>query len=309
MALFNPIDQTAEPAVNVLAQHGKSFRFAGRFLGRQQLKDCARLYRFCRFVDDLVDESANPVFVKAQLQRIEQDIKRGQSHDPVLQDFIDLSTAYKMDQAVINELVKGIASDLDGVLIQDTARLLKYCYRVAGTVGLLMCDILGVSDEKARAHAIDLGIAMQLTNIARDVKEDAAMGRRYIPADWIGAISPRLITEPDMLLSCTLSSGVKRLLAMAECYYRSGQQGLKYLPSRARLAIAIAANVYREIGNIIREMDFDIWSGRARVSFFRKVRVAIGTTFGQFRSSSYVPHDHKLHTLLAGLPHVNESNI
>lgn len=307
MALLNPIEQAAEPALNVLAQHGKSFRFAGRFLGRQQLKDCARLYRFCRFIDDLVDESTNPAFMRTQLKRIQQDIERGQSHDPVLHDFIDLSIGYNMDQAVINELINGIASDLNSVLVGDTTQLLRYCYRVAGTVGLLMCDVLGVTDARARAHAIDLGIGMQLTNIARDVREDAAIGRRYIPADWIGAISPRILIESDSPLGGTLSFGVKRLLLMAEGYYCSGQQGLRYLPSRARLAIAIAANVYREIGSVLREIDFDIWGGRARVSFFRKIRVAIATTLGQFRQQPYAPHDQKLHTMLSGLPHVHES--
>lgn len=306
MAFLNPMAPMIDPAVNVLARHGKSFRFAGRFLDRQQLKDCARLYRFCRFVDDLVDESSNPSLVTIRLQCILKDISLGRSRDPILQDFIDLSISCNMDEAVINELLCGIASDLNSVLMDDTAQLLKYCYRVAGTVGLLMCDVLGVNNPNARAHAIDLGIAMQLTNISRDVREDATMGRRYIPADWIGDISPRLITKPDMLIGGSLSHGVKRLLLLAECYYCSGQQGLRFLPLRARPAIAIAASVYREIGTVLSEKDFDVWRGRAQVSLPRKIRVAIVTALGQLHRKPYAPHDPRLHTLLAGLPHVNQ---
>ena len=172
--------KSIEPALNVLAFHGKSFRFAGRFLNKTQLEDCARLYRFCRFVDDLVDKESNILLAQKKIERLKQNLELDYSQIPVVQDFIELAKHYQMQTSVVSELVKGIESDLTPALIKNEAELLRYCYRVAGTVGLLMCDVLGVKDPKARPHAIDLGIAMQLTNIARDVVEDAKMGRRFM---------------------------------------------------------------------------------------------------------------------------------
>lgn len=203
--------KSIEPAVSVLAHHGKSFRFAGRFLDKKQLEDCARLYRFCRFVDDLVDEVSDADAAQVELDFLKRDLERGHSSMPVVEDFIDLASQCQMQSEVILELIRGIESDLQQVLVSTDADLLRYCYRVAGTVGLLMCDVLGVQDPKAKAHAIDLGIGMQLTNIARDVQEDAGMGRRYIPGQWLGEIAPQALSNPSTRESELLVESAQRL--------------------------------------------------------------------------------------------------
>ena len=295
-----------QSAVNVLAHHGKSFRFAGRFLDKNQLEDCARLYRFCRFIDDLVDEASDTRAARNQLAALKNDLSYGCSSEPIVQDFIELAKQCQMQAKVVLELIKGIESDLDPVLIQNEFQLLRYCYRVAGTVGLLMCDVFEVHDKNARNHAIDLGIGMQLTNIARDVKEDATLGRRYIPSDWAGKVAPELLAEPRQKTPNSINESVKRLIALADNYYASGSQGLRFLPSRAQAGITIAAAIYREIGTVLSERGFDIHSGRAHVGLLRKIRVALRSVLSNPRSQPYESHDPTLHTHLAGLPNAHE---
>ena len=304
--LANYKAKSMQPAVNVLAHHGKSFRFAGRFLDKQQLEDCARLYRFCRFIDDLVDEASDADAARSQLEVLKDSLDRGCSADPIVQDFIDLTKQCQMQARVVSELIKGIESDLAPVLLQSESQLLRYCYRVAGTVGLLMCDVFGVRDTNARNHAIDLGIGMQLTNIARDVKEDATIGRRYIPSGWIGEVSPEALATPAHTPLRSINESVGRLLNLADKYYASGSQGLRFLPSRAQAGITIAADVYREIGVVLSERGFDIHSGRAHVGLLRKIRVALRSTFSNPCSQPYEPHDPSLHIHLAGLPNAHE---
>ncbi len=268
--LMSSTAKSIEPAVSVLAHHGKSFRFAGRFLDKKQLEDCARLYRFCRFVDDLVDEVSDADAARAELASLKRDLELGHSSVPVVEDFIDLASQCQMQSEVILELIRGIESDLQPVLVSTDADLLRYCYRVAGTVGLLMCDVLGVQDPKAKAHAIDLGIGMQLTNIARDVQEDAGMGRRYIPGQWLGEIAPQALSNPSTRESELLVESAQRLLSLAELYYESGKAGLRFLPPRARQGIKVAASVYREIGLVIAARGFDVSAGRAYVGLPRQ---------------------------------------
>jgi len=299
--------KSIEPALNVLAFHGKSFRFAGRFLNKKQLEDCARLYRFCRFVDDLVDKESDILLAQKKLDRIKQNLELDYSQIPVVQDFIELAKHYQMQTSVVSELVKGIESDLTPALIKNEAELLRYCYRVAGTVGLLMCDVLGVKDPKARPHAIDLGIAMQLTNIARDVVEDAEMGRRYIPGEWVGEILPESLTRATTTETENIKKSVQRLLSLANLYYESGAAGLGFLPTRTRTGIRVAANVYKEIGVVIEEKAYDVFSGRAYVNLARKLHVAFRALMSNTSRRSYAFHTASLHVYLKGLPHANDS--
>jgi len=300
--------KSIEPAVSVLAHHGKSFRFAGRFLDKRRLEDCARLYRFCRFVDDLVDDASDADAAQVQLNVLKNDLKIGYSSEPVVEDFIDLASQCQMQSAVILELIRGIESDLQPVLVETDAELLRYCYRVAGTVGLLMCDVFGVHDSKAKAHAIDLGIGMQLTNIARDVQEDAGMGRRYVPGQWLGEIAPQALSNPSTREFELLVESAQRLLSMAELYYESGKAGLRFLPLRARQGIKVAASVYREIGLVIAERGFDVSSGRAYVGLPRKLLVACRALLFDSCKQPYAPHQSSLHVHLKGLPYANQSS-
>lgn len=180
-----------------LAANGKSFNWARRFLGRRMGGDAATLYRFCRVLDDMADgDIANG---PQRLLTIRDDLAANRrATDPLLVDFLPFISAQNLPVPVIIALIDGLLQDQQPVAIHDARALCRYAYRVAGTVGLLMCQVLDCDDDAARAHAIDLGIAMQLTNIARDVLEDAEMGRRYLPASWAGDLSPAHISAASI---------------------------------------------------------------------------------------------------------------
>ncbi len=298
-----------DDALDNLARNGKSFRFAGRFLGRARLRDCARLYRFCRYVDDIADEAPNPATARRRLHRISEELQSGVSADYRVADFLSLARQYDLDLRIAQQLIRGITADLEQVRFDSEATLKRYCYRVAGTVGLMMCAILGVSDERALPFAIDLGIAMQLTNIARDVAEDARADRRYVPADWLGTVEPAAVLRPNGLLKERLRDVTATLLHEAERYYRSAERGLAYLPTRERLAILVAARVYRAIGEVIARRRYATWEGRAVVSTTKKLNIAchvIGCFFvraDMHRATKR--HDGTLHQHLRGLPYCN----
>ena len=297
---------------SALRRHGKSFYFASRFLGERHARRAARLYAFCRYVDDMADEADSHCTAREGLDRLVRELTGADRVSPQTRDFLELARETGMPLAPILALIDGVRSDLGEVALKSEDDLLRYAYRVAGVVGLMMCDVLDVPDARARPFAIDLGIGMQLTNIARDVAEDAARGRRYLPAAWIGAASPAHILDPDLALKGALQSAQKRLLGLADHFYTSGERGLGYLPARARFAILVAARVYRRIGCKIAQQDFATWRGRASVGGLEKLRVAALAALscglnGQLRAQ-HRAHDARLHRSLEGLPfaHVPE---
>ena len=169
------------------------------------------------------------------------------------------------------KLIDGAISDLaDNVLIQDAEQLIQYCYLVAGTVGEMMCPILGGTSELL-PQAADLGIAMQLTNIARDIREDARMGRQYVPADWIPTLSVDQLSLHSEQVPAELRGAVQRLLRMAELRYAEARSGLACLPLKNRLGISVAADVYREIGRCIEQRDCEVLKQRTVVPLHRKL--------------------------------------
>ena len=215
-------------------------------------------------------------------------------------------------QPVLIALLDGLLDDQrEEVLFVDEAELLRYAYRVAGTVGLLMCHVLDCHDPDAKAHAIDLGIAMQLTNIARDVLEDAQMGRRYLPATWTGDISPQQIVDaannPGGQHGQIITQSVERLLAMAEQFYASGAKGFSQLHWRAHMSIAIAAKVYRQIGVQLASKGYIWHRGRQVTSRARKLICSLKAVAGLFKRIVRKKHEHNsnLHNSLGGLPYVS----
>jgi len=167
-----------------------------------------------------------------------------------------------------------VQSDLQPRRVKDQAELLQYAYQVAGTVGLMMCIILDVRDRQAWPFAIDLGIAMQLTNIARDVGEDAHKGRVYLPETWLGGVTAAQIPHPTADHAAQLRDATQQVLSLAQTYYQSGLDGVHYLPTGARYGIVVAAMVYREIGQMVAEEDHRSWDKRAIVPYSRKLTTA-----------------------------------
>ena len=298
----------AADATRVLSRHGKSFYWAGRFLSTATLEDAATLYAFCRLVDDSVDEAETTEQAKAAIASLRASLTAASPQDRVVAAFTALASRRGIDQRFPSALIDGVESDLGAVTIPTRHDLLRYCYRVAGSVGAMMCPILGARDGRALPFAIDLGIGMQLTNIARDVLEDAHRQRLYLPTEEFNApvtVEGLLEGNPNQRQAAT--QVVLRLLDLAEEYYRSAAQGLRFIPLRQRLAVLVAARIYRAIGLRIISDPMRIWTGRTIVSRGEKVMRSGAALIEMVLSPSLLAfgppslHRRELHTPLAGL--------
>jgi phytoene synthase len=256
------------PAHALLAAGSKSFALAGRLLPAACRDDAAVLYAFCRRADDAIDlvpPAAQPEAVRrlrAELDAVFQG--RPQSH-PTLAAFQELARRRRIPRLYADELVAGFAMDAAGHRYRSWADLRLYCYRVAGVVGLMMCHVMGISDERRLANAAALGMAMQLTNINRDVAEDWAHGRLYIPEEVCGLAGPHGPLDPGLARSLpALEREARRL-------YRLGQSGLGALSFRAALCVRAAALIYGDIGRIVASRGYDVTAPRAVVSLHRKL--------------------------------------
>ena len=222
---------------NYLATFAKSFNWAGFFLPKDTYEECSKLYAFCRILDDVADSGEDLEIKKKKINEIKDIIKLYEirftdNQDMlVVNDMIVLSKNKNIKKIILNDLIEGIESDLKKEVNFITIKeLLVYSYRVAGTVGLMMAKILDVKDSRALLGAIDLGIAMQLTNIARDVIEDQKIGRKYIEGDF---------------------KNILATLQLADTFYESSFSSIKKIPFRYRFAILVARRVYRQIGRKI----------------------------------------------------------
>jgi len=268
---FTPSSLNAAPraalrsADRVLSQKGKSFHWARRWMAPDHAARATRLYAFCRYVDDLADENSSDQDPRAALLLIAEEIVSGVSQNSIVTDAIALIRECQIPSALVLTFIDGIISDLGTVRLADEGELLRYCYQVAGTVGAMMLRVLGCRDPDAISHAVDLGIAMQLTNICRDVAADAKVDRRYLPAAMIGNLSPQELINPTLNLQPQLRTCINELLDIADRYYRSGEAGLAHLPFAARCSILVAARVYRAIGTQLRQQENAYWLGRTVV--------------------------------------------
>jgi len=297
----------------ILAQRGKTFFWAKFCLKQTQATDATRLYRFCRYIDDIADECSDSASAMHRLLHIIACLRAGESNDPIVQDAIGLFRHYQIEVDIPILLIEGVISDLDDVAIRDVASLLIYCYQVAGTVGIMMCKILGVREQAAYAHAIDLGIAMQLTNICRDVKEDAQLGRRYLPKSLVGNISLSQLIQPDQQSQIVIVNAIKQLLALAQSYYQSGHQGLCFLPLNARLAISLAATLYQAIGTVLKNNHYQYWQARAYVTPVNKLLLSLRCMSSKLFDPAFYQYQHHhsatLHSSLRCLPYVNSTTL
>ena len=313
----NTADVAFQKADATLAQKGRTFHWARRLMGPLHASRATRLYGFCRFIDDLADEATSVESGKAALLLAADEVVRGVSTHPVIQDGIDLMLECGIERSVVLELISGVASDLRPVQMADEDALLRYCYQVAGTVGLMMCNVLDTKNRVALPYAVDLGIAMQLTNICRDVAVDAEVGRRYLPASLVGDLEPQLLVRPALSLQPRVRKSIETLLDTADQYYRSGELGLSYLPIGARSGILAAARVYRAIGTRLRQHDNAYWLGRTVVPRSTKMRVTAQALMAvPFKPSFWSPsqqHDMRLHRALSGFfgfgTHLNPQHV
>ncbi len=287
----------------VLARKGRSFHWARRWMASDHAARATRLYGFCRYVDDLADEAGLDQDPRAALALVAEGIASGSSLNPIVADAIALMRECRIPTALVLTFIDGITSDLDPVHMADEGALLRYCYQAAGTVGAMMSRVLGCDDPAALRHAVDLGIAMQLTNICRDVADDAAAGRRYLPASLIGELAPQALVDPAPALQPRLQACIDTLLDTADRYYRSGEAGLAHLPVGARCSILVAARVYRAIGTRLRRHGNAYWLGRTVVPQRTKGLVTLQALLSTpLRPAFWVParqHDAALHGALS----------
>jgi 15-cis-phytoene synthase len=262
-----------------LAQQSKSFYLASRLLPPKQRDHAAAVYAWCRRADDAIDlteRAKQPRALQALRSELDDVYDGVAMTDPVLAAFQWATSSSQIPKRFATEMLDGMQLDVIGCRFGSWDELLEYCYCVASTVGLMMCHVMGVSSARALPHAIDLGIAMQLTNIARDVREDWLRGRCYLP--------DRTLREHRAFAWLTESGGdvsstqreqcrpvVQTIVQTAERYYRSGDRGLVYLPPRSAFAVASARFIYSAIGSRIAASGYDVLAPRAVVSFERKL--------------------------------------
>lgn len=266
-----------------IAQHSKSFALASRVLAPAQ-RDCAAVvYAWCRRADDAIDLVA-PSEQARELARLRDELRRlylGEvMSDPTLAEFQRVAELCGIPERYPSELLDGMAMDVDGFEYTSWDQLRLYCYRVASTVGLMMCHVMGVRSVEALPHAIDLGIAMQLTNIARDVDEDWRRGRLYLPKELL--VEHGLTHLRDHLGGPLLGHHrdrlrpvLRELLEVADRYYASADRGLAYLTKRNAFGVAAARGIYSEIGREIAANGYDVLAGRAVVSLPRKLLLLV----------------------------------
>lgn len=295
-------------AQQVLAHHGKSFAWAARWLGEGEAARTALLYAFCRRLDDLVDEKP-PEEAREALACVRRDLARGASGDPVVASFLQLRREIGLPRAVVDAFVDGLASDLGPVRVAHPSALVRYAYGAAGSVGVMLCAAFGVRDARALPFAVDLGVAMQLTNIARDVLEDARRDRVYLPESLLSPrVTPRALVLGDPEARIEAYVAVRRLLDLADRFYRSADLGMRFLPWRARLAVLTASRVYEAIGGAIGREPHLYWKRRAVVGRAGKLwhtlrAVASLVARPRYWNVRRAPvHDAQLHVPLRGLP-------
>jgi len=239
-----------------IAHHSKSFALASRLLDRGTRDAAAIVYTWCRRADDAVDDAPADAGTLARLGRELDDAYAGTASDPVLAAFGAVVRERAIPRRYPDELLAGMAMDVHGTSYREIDDLIAYAYRVAGVVGLMMAHVFGVSDDRALRHAAHLGIAMQLTNVCRDVAEDWARGRLYVPDALLarhgaGGLAAELGGPLPASARVPVARAVADVLALADRYYRSGDRGTRALPWRAAIAARAARSVYAAIGSRI----------------------------------------------------------
>ena len=254
-----------------MASAGKTFYLASRLLPKSRRAPVVKLYCFCRSVDDLADQPRLPVATRQrELRDVERDLPGGGPAAARLGWDEQLATVSAVMTPAAAALVRAALGDLEQHQPASADDLVRYAFGVAGTVGLMMCDLLG-ADPSGRSAAISLGIAMQLTNIARDVAEDLGNGRIYLPSEWIPGEVLRRAVAGDPAAGFALEEATRRLLALAERFYAVAFTGMRTLPWRVRWSIMAAALCYRQIGVEVLGDLAASWQRRTVVSLPRKL--------------------------------------
>ena len=239
---------------NLLKKHAKSFYWASFFLSSDTVAKCSSLYNFCRTLDDIVDDNNNLEVKKEIYSKFKIDFENRSLNNQIIKDMWSIIDSENISKQIVLDLFDGVETDLkEKVIINSKKDLLIYSYRVAGTVGLMMSKILKVKNREALKGAIDLGIAMQLTNIARDVCEDKERNRQYVRHDFFS---------------------IQEIIRESQVFYENSFNSMRYIPFRSRFSVIVARRVYRKIGDyILKQKNIDNYNkaGKIYVPIFEKM--------------------------------------
>jgi len=268
---------------NYLSVYAKSFNWAGFFLPKKTYKKCSALYDFCRVVDNIADDDEKLEVKEIKFKQFKKDFVEKNFDNLIVKNMWDLIEEFKISLKIIEDLLDGISSDIKHkVTLNSKKDLLIYSYRVAGTVGLMMAKILKVNKKSSLKSAIDLGIAMQLTNISRDVIEDSKKNRFYIDKNF---------------------EQISSTVDLADAFYENSFYSIKDIPTSFRFSILVARRIYRRIGyNILNKKSFENYknSGKIYVSNIEKCIETIFAIFDLIKLSltsireDQTQHDHFL---------------
>ncbi len=283
----------------------KSFAAAARLFDTRTREDAVMLYAWCRYADDVIDgqtlgHEQEADFREGQLERLETlrddtlaALREGRADDPHFVALMRVVRNAAIPERHPLELLHGFEMDVEERHYDTLSDTLDYCYHVAGVVGVMMAMIMGARDEAVLDRASDLGIALQLTNIARDVIDDAEAGRVYLPADLLAAEGLDQVDARNPSQRAALHRTALRLLDIAEPYYRSSRAGVAELPWRSAWAVASASRVYRAIGTRLRREGPSAWDRRVSTSLLQKLGLvtrALGDVIvSRFRRSGERP--------------------
>ena len=268
---------------NYLSIYAKSFNWAGFFLPKQTYQKCSALYDFCRVADNIADDKNSIELKESEFNEFKNDFIQKNYNNPIIENMWEIIDEFSISLKVVNDLFDGIKSDIkQTVKLNSKKELLIYSYRVAGTVGLMMAKILKVNKKSSLKSAIDLGIAMQLTNISRDVVEDLNNGRSYINENF---------------------DDIKSTLQLAEKFYESSFYSINEIPIRFRFSILVARRVYRKIGyKILNKKNLENYKASGKI-FVSNLEKTIETIFAIFdliklflvnKNDDHIEHDHFL---------------
>ncbi|MCE1273907.1 MAG: phytoene/squalene synthase family protein [Chlorobiales bacterium] len=279
MSLTNAYDYCRQ----IAKHHAKTFYLATLFLPKKQQNPIFAMYALLRTVDDLVDlaedKLTNGQLTREELNRSIDEWKLRlrecydgkHRNDPILMAWQDTLRSYTIPIELPLDLIDGVAMDIEFTPFETFDELYVYCYKVASVVGLMSAEIFGYSDKKALQHAIDLGIAMQLTNILRDIGEDIDRGRIYVPLEDLR----RFNYSRDEFMSKTMNGNfvdlMKFQIERARSYYASSDKGIPMLEKESRLAVIISSRNYGDILKAIEENGYDVFNRRAYRTFYQKI--------------------------------------
>ncbi|MDC0419278.1 squalene/phytoene synthase family protein [Candidatus Pelagibacter sp.] len=268
---------------NYLSLYAKSFNWAGFFLPKQTYQKCSALYDFCRVIDNIADDKGSVELKENKFKNFENNFNNKNFDDPIIKNMWDLINEFNISLKIIHDLFEGIKSDIkEKVKLNSKKELLVYSYKVAGTVGLLMAKILNVSKKSSLKSAIDLGIAMQLTNISRDVIEDLNNNRSYINENF---------------------EEIHSTVMLAEKFYENSFHSINKIPISFRFSILVARRVYRKIGyKILKKKTLENYrkSGKIYVSNIEKIIETFLSVFDLIKlllinkNDENIEHDHLL---------------